>query len=184
MSAPPPSAPCEGIERYGPGERCTTARPADFLLTHGDDWMDRAIQIGQGLRYRGADARFARWNHVALVADVATLVEAIGTGVVLSPLAKYDAVEYHLVRIEASAADRAEAVTFARACLQQGYGYLTVASIAFSLATGATLAFGFDGQQICSGLVARALERTTAIFKREPSHLIPADLAKLYGVEA
>jgi hypothetical protein len=54
-------------------------------------------------------------------------------------------------------------------------------SIALSLLTGAKLSFGFNGQLICSGLVARALERTTAIFEDEPSHIMPAQLAKLYG---
>lgn len=111
------------------------------------------------------------------------LIEAVGAGVVPSHLAKYDGVEYHLVRISASPEDRAQAVAFARASLQQGYGYATVVSIAISLATGAKFSFGFNGQQICSGLVARALERTSAIFQQEPSHITPAELAKLYGAE-
>jgi hypothetical protein len=37
-----------------------------------------------------------------------------------------------------------------------------------------------DGTEICSGLVARGEERTRAIFSREPSHVMPADLAKYY----
>jgi hypothetical protein len=36
---------------------------------------------------------------------------------------------------------------------------------------------------ICSGLTARCQERTNAIFNRTPSHIMPADLAKYYGVE-
>ena len=46
----------------------------------------------------------------------------------------------------------------------------------------AGLAAGFAGQLICSGLVARALERTSVIFEEEPSHVTPAGLAKLFGV--
>jgi hypothetical protein len=37
---------------------------------------------------------------------------------------------------------------------------------------------------MCSALVARALERTSAIFPDEPAHRLPADLARYYGVEA
>ena len=40
-----------------------------------------------------------------------------------------------------------------------------------------------DGQLICSGLVARSLERTTAIFKHDPARIMPAELAEIYDVE-
>lgn len=56
-------------------------------------------------------------------------------------------------------------------------------SIAYSLLTGGKFTFGLEGQAICSGLVARAMERTGAIFNRTPSHIMPADLAKYYKVE-
>ncbi len=60
---------------------------------------------------------------------------------------------------------------------------MTIVSIALSLMMGGKFTFGFDGQAICSGLVARALERTSAIFNRDPAHIMPADLAKYFGVE-
>jgi hypothetical protein len=65
----------------------------------------------------------------------------------------------------------------------QKYGYMTIVSIALSPITGGKLNIGYDGQMICSGLMARALERTTAIFNRTPSHIMPADLAKFFSVE-
>ena len=37
-----------------------------------------------------------------------------------------------------------------------------------------------DGQFVCSGLVARALERTGSIFDRDSAHIAPADLAKYF----
>jgi hypothetical protein len=52
------------------------------------------------------------------------------------------------------------------------YGWLTIVSIAFSLATGSTLSFGIDGEQICSG-----------IFDQDPSHLLPAGLAEHWKVQ-
>ena len=88
-----------------------------------------------------------------------------------------------MVRTDAEPPDREEAVGFAISCKHQEYGYLTIASIGLSLLTGTKFQFGFDGEYICSGLVARAMERTKAIFKRESSHIMPADLAKYYKAE-
>jgi hypothetical protein len=56
-------------------------------------------------------------------------------------------------------------------------------SIAYTLLTGGKFTFAIDGEAICSGLVARAMERTGAIFNRTPTHVMPADLAKYYDVE-
>ena len=78
--------------------------------------------------------------------------------------------------------NRTHEVEFAQACLHNHYGWLTIVSIALSLLTGSKLGFGVDGQEICSALVARCLERTGEIFPTDPWHIMPADLAKYYGV--
>ena len=62
------------------------------------------------------------------------------------------------------------------------YGWLTIASIALTVLTGSKFTFFVDGEFICSGFVARAMERTGAIFTRDPVHITPADLAKYYNV--
>ena len=62
------------------------------------------------------------------------------------------------------------------------YGWFTIASLAFTMLTGAKFTFFIDGEFICSGFVARAMERTGAIFSRDPVHITPADLAKYYSV--
>jgi uncharacterized protein YycO len=180
-----PFAPVErvAVERYGPGERIPNPQPGDFILTHGSSWTSWLIRYGQALRIHGQDRKYTYWNHAALFVDAnGDIVEALGSGVRQRNISAYDPKEYHAVRIRASAEDREEVVRFAKTCLNEPYGWLTIASIAVSLLTGAKLSFGFDGQQICSGLVARALERTWAIFNREPSHIMPADLAKYYQV--
>jgi len=171
-------------QRHGPGEAAPDPRPGDFILTHGDEWTSRLIQWGQALRFQGEDRKYTRWNHTALIVGTdGEIVEALGTGIAERNLSEYAGTEYHLVRIDASPADRAEEAAFARFCLGAQYGYLTVVSIALTLLTGAKLDFGLDGQLICSGLVARALERTAALFTRDPSHMMPADLAKIFAVE-
>lgn len=118
-----------------------------------------------------------------IVDNQGSIIEALGRGISQSHISDYKPTEYYVVHIDATEADRQEAVTFARACLGQRYGWLTLVSIALSLLTGTKLSFGFDGQQICSGLVARSLERTTAIFLPEASHIMPAYLAQYYKVE-
>jgi len=192
-------APCAGVEqvpaggcargyRHGPeGIVASTAeapRPGDFILTHNDAWTSRLIRFGQRLRFRGAKAKYAYWNHTALVVDgEGTIVEALGSGVAQRSIHDYEPTQYTVVRIAASDEDRAEAADFARCSIGAEYGFVTVVSIAISLVTGGTLAFAIDGQLICSGLVARALERTTAIFKHDPARIMPAELAELYDVE-
>jgi len=84
-------------------------------------------------------------------------------------------------------------VAFGEASVGDPYGWPTIVSIGLTLVTGAKFNFNVDGQQICSGLVARAEERTGVIFAdsqsngpkdlREPSHIMPADLAMYYQVE-
>src|SRR3954471_13382005 len=186
------------VEQVAPGE-CATGfehtsdgvkvdarapRAGDFILTHGAEWTSGLIRFGQSLRYRGAAARYTFWNHTALIVDgEGAIVEALGTGVALRSIHDYEPTQYTVVRIDASDADRMQAATFARSCVGAQYGWVTIVSIAFSLVTGGGFAFAIDGQLICSGLVARSLERTTAIFKHDPARIMPAELAEIYEVE-
>jgi len=80
--------------------------------------------------------------------------------------------------------DRGQIVAFAQWCLGEEYGIATIFSIALNMLTGSRFTFGVDGQSICSGLVARALERTNAIFQTTPSHVSPAELAKFFDIPA
>ncbi len=179
-----------GVDRFGPGEEATEYLAGDFILTHGDAWTSKLIRFGQRLRIHGDDRKYTHWNHAALiVSDSGDLIEALGTGVTTTHISKYRPRELHLVRIDASAADRQQAVDFARWAAglagvpRQRYGFLTIASIAYTLLTGGKFTFAVEGEAICSGLVARAMERTGALFNRTPTHVMPADLAKYYDVE-
>ncbi len=73
-------------------------------------------------------------------------------------------------------------VHFAEWALRKGSSYsrLSTVSIALSMLTGSRLTFFIDGQFVCSGLVARARERTGSIFDRDSAHIAPADLAKYF----
>ena len=173
--------------RAAPGLEAPAAafQPGDFVLVKSKTIQSKLIRFGQWIRFRGDDRRYIGWSHAALIVDAeGSLVEAVGTGVRRSHLSHYQDTEYAVVGIDAlvERPDRAEVVAFAEWCVGERYGYLTIVSIAIAMLTGSKLIFGIDGQNVCSGLVARSLERTRAIFQRASSHIAPADLAKMFDV--
>jgi uncharacterized protein YycO len=179
---PGPSLPPELVER---GRSAEGYEPGDFVLVATKRAGGFVIRLGQKLRIRGEDRKYVKWTHAALIADAdGTLIEAVGTGVREYPLKKYEKLEYLIVRIVASPENRAEIVEFARWALRRKarYNNLATVSIGLSMLTGSKLAFYIDGRFVCSGLVARALERSGRIFDRDPAHIAPADLAKYYAV--
>jgi hypothetical protein len=174
------------FQRFAPGEAIRQPSPGDFLLTHSNSWTGWFIRFGQRIRYFGKDAKYAHWSHAALfINSDGDIIEAIGSGVQRRNISVYAGTEYHVLSLaDVSDSDRQQAVRFAFHCLNESYGFLTILSIALSLLTGAKLGFGVDGQLICSGLVARALERTGEIFEHDPWHIMPADLAQHFNLVA
>jgi uncharacterized protein YycO len=171
--------------RYGPGETATDFEPGDFILTHHHHPVSRMIRLAQ--KVRGRERKYSYWSHAAVIVDRdGSLVEAESRGVVRSPLSKYDPAEYHVVHLgdTADERDRRQVVAFAESLVGQPFGFLDMFSVALSLFTGAKVNVSYESHLMCSALVGRALERTDAIFHDEPSHLLPADLARHYGVEA
>src|SRR6267142_2012026 len=151
------------FEHIPPGQTDPDPLPGDFILTHGGEFWSRVIHFGQGLRFTGKDQPYTYWNHAALIVSAdGAIIEALGPGVQRNTLASYQGTQYTIVHIDASDEDRKEMVAFAEHWVGKAYDWATIVSITLSLLTGAKLSFGFPGQLICSGLVARALERTTA----------------------
>ncbi len=173
-----------GIDYLPPGDSAETWIPGDFILTHGDSFMSALIRFGEQLRIHGDDRRYAWFNHAALITDTdGGIVEALGRGVVRANASKYLRKDYVVVHSGADTHDVKEVLRFADWVIahRAHYGRLTIASLVITLLTGAKLTFFIDGEFICSGLVARAMERTGAIFSRDPVHITPADLAKYYS---
>jgi uncharacterized protein YycO len=173
------------IIRYGPGSSVPTggmsttaksvgqriARPGDFILTHSTGVFGKLIRIGETLRYSGKEKAFAHWSHAAIFIDEnGDIIEALGGGVQERNIAVYTDSEYVVVHLPSNTTDldREEAVAFAKFCLDDGYGWLTIVAISICLLTGAKLTIGIDGQQICSALVARCIERIGMIFGLVP----------------
>jgi uncharacterized protein YycO len=153
-------------------------------LTHGSAWTSQLIRFGEAVRYQGNRKKFAHWSHSALfISKDGEIIEALGGGVQQRNVSVYKDTEYYVVRLnEVAASARDHEVAFARHCLNQHYGVLTIISLAITLFTASKFAFGVDGQKICSGLVAQALERTGEIFQYDSWHMMPADLAEHFNV--
>lgn len=173
---------CE-LEVCKAGEQSSTIKPGDFFLVHGDNFYSKLIEFGQAIRFRGNDKHFTYWTHAGLfLTELGDIIEAEGMGVMENHINYYKDYKYVVVHINASDSDREEMIQFAKSCVGDQYGWGTIASIGISLLTGLKFSFGFDGQEICSGLVCRALERTSFIPKTDASHTTPADLAKAFFV--
>ncbi|MCU1454697.1 MAG: hypothetical protein JWN46_2843 [Acidimicrobiales bacterium] len=173
----------EAATPYPPGSEPPAWTPGDFILTRGDAPISRLIRLGERLRIHGEDRRYAWCNHAALVlTEGGDIAEALGRGVVRRNMTAYRPKDYVVVHPGASPADVAEVLAFAEWVLaaRSRYGYFTIASIALTVLTGSKFTFFVDGTFICSGFVARSMERTGALFNLDPVHISPADLAKYY----
>jgi uncharacterized protein YycO len=173
------------VERYGPGEAATEYEPGDFILSHRNRPIAGLISLGQKRRFRRGDAIYAHWSHCALIVEKdGTLVEAEALGVVKTPISKYTAREFHLVRLgdEFDADGRRRAVEYANQQVGAGFGYLALVGVSIYLLTGWPLRLMRRNHQICSELVVRALQAGGLLKDADPSLTLPADLAKRFNV--
>ena len=173
------------VERYGPGEEAGNYEPGDFILTHRNRPIAALITFGQTWRFRGPDAPFAHWSHAAIIVDPeGTLVEAESLGVEKAPISKYRATEYHLVRLgpEFGAEGRKHAVDYASSQVGVAFGYLALAGASIYLLTGLPVRLARRNHQVCSELVVRALQAGGLLTDADPALMLPADLAKRFGV--
>jgi hypothetical protein len=117
-----------------PGEQVNDPFPGDFVFTHGTSWTSRMIRFGEKIRYWGPGEKFTRWNHVAIFINKdGDLIEALGEGVQRRNISVYKQIEYHVVHLEnVLDINRDYEVEFARACLNDHYGWLTIVSIQFN----------------------------------------------------
>ena len=173
------------VERYGPGEEASEYEPGDFILTHRNRPIATLISFGQARRFRGPDAPYSHWSHTALVVSGnGVLVEAEATGVVRTPISKYKATEYHLVRLgsEFCHDGRKRAVDYANHQVGVAFGYLALVGASIYLLTGLPVKLMRRNHQICSEVVVRALQAGGLLEDADPALTLPADLAKRFVV--
>ena len=159
----------------------------DFLLTgiKAQGIVSWAIKAGSLLR--GFEAPYRRFSHAALVIDDrGTLAEALGKGVTRSPLSKYEAANYVLVRTGVQEPDRSQILDYAEAVLdaRTRYGFWTIFGLGLYCLAGAQICIQRAGTAICSGFVSDALTRAGYVWPRPPFAMMPADLARYFDVRA
>jgi hypothetical protein len=161
-------------------------RPGDFILTHQKDrrwWMPgfALIRLGQALRL---PREYAFWNHAALVVDDSgKTIEAFNDGVHYGHVSAYAETEYTAVYLQATDADRAQAVAYAEEYVGSRYGWSVIANITAKLVIGNWWPFIGTNALICSALVA---ESTRAMGYTYKGYLIrrimPGELALVHNV--
>jgi hypothetical protein len=186
------------ISFYGSGAQ-PDWEAGDFLLTKNPGkWTTRngfvsaMIRLGERLIMRRLPksdlpksdlTEFCQWNHAVAVSTNSTnlhLVEAVGQGVVRSPIDRYVPAEFVYIHTDLSEPERADFVGFVESQVGVKYGYATIVSIGLSALTGTHASFLIRGQTICSGLVAAALG--TYQWRPDPAFVMPSDLAAYHGL--
>lgn len=171
----------KGVEKVPAGDTVEKPKPGDFFLIHRNKIFSHLIQFGQGLRYTKEEAY---WNHCGVFIDAdGHIAEAlVRHGVTKGHIDKYKDEEYIVVHVEASDADRAQMLKFIDWAEGKKYGLTIDITLAIWCLVGGKFDVSLDGTLICSGFVARTLERAGYIFDRDPSHEMPADLARHFKV--
>ena len=166
---------------YGKGKTVLFPQPGDFFLLHGNKFASRLIQFGQRRRF---SRREAYWNHAGLfVSDKGDIVESlVHTGVTSDNIEKYKDLEYVVVHLHLQQNDKDQILRFADWAVGRKYGFLTDISLGLWCLFGGKFDFSIDGEMICSGFVAKALERAGYIFDRDSTRESPADLANHFYV--
>lgn len=170
---------------YPPGQAPDVYNVGDFILCHRKGFASFCIRLGQKLRYRGEDKKYAFWSHAALITSGdGEIVEALTRGVVRNHIDVYKDTEYTIVHTHAVHLDQLQILRFADKIVGERYGWSTILCCGLKLIFGKywKFTFGFQGHAVCSGLIARAQERQGAYFELDPSDINPAQLAKYYDV--
>ena len=155
----------------------------DFVLIHGYSPIGILVRWIQRRQFHGADRPFTYWDHAALLVSSTDIIEALWSGVARRHLSSYSPTQYVVVPIDATSAERRRIVAFAEHALGARYGLATTLQVALSAVTGHEIQLRAGDEQTCSSLVVRALQQGGMLTGAEPSHTVPADLARWWHVE-
>jgi hypothetical protein len=167
-----------------PGEIVTgPLRRGDLLLIRGPGWLGWAIRVGAWIRFRNDDRRYGYWSHAALVVtDAGHLLEVHARGVGLFGIEKYRDVDFCYVRLDLPEEARRAAAGYAYAHLGERYDLVGCLLLGLTAVLCDLYRVPDTGKPGCVSLIARALQRAGMTFDRAPPDLMPADLAKRFGV--
>lgn len=158
------------------------ALPGDLVLAHSKGAFAVLIRFGQWLR--PSWRKWKKWNHAAIVVDVAgsePLCVQMGRRGQLVTLAEVSPGGYTEVRKMPAGLDRTKVVNYAREQIGVKYSVAAIFSIALTLLTPKMFHFDFrrsGDSLICSALVARSWEHGGWSCPTDPFQITPAELAK------
>ena len=173
------------VSHHPPGDTATDIQVGDILLTgvRSQGIYSVAIKFGSWLRrYEPPHRRFS--HAVLVISEDGAIAEALSRGVVRGHLSRYEPANYVLVRVGVEPHDQAQILDFADSVLEARtrYGFMTIVGLALFCVTGAQLCIQQAGTAICSGFVSDALTRAGHVWPRPPFAMMPADLARYFGV--
>lgn len=173
----------EGYVRCPPGETLTGLRRGDLVFVRGNTRLSQLIHFFAWLRFRHDDLRWCYWSHVAVVIDdQGYLVDVDVDGVGLCHIDRYRELDFCYVRLRLTPKARREIATYAHRCAGQRYGIAAFVLLGLSVLSGGWLPVPDSGKPGCVSLIVRALRRAGLTFDRSPAEMMPADLAKRFGV--
>jgi uncharacterized protein YycO len=157
-----------GLERASNADGSTPSKVSQLIMA--------------GERSRFGDTSFALWSHSFLIVSTdGRIVEANEGGIEERDIREYAGRDVVIVDTQASRAQRALAVQFARRQVGEAYGILDFVSLALQAILGWNLSISVNQQMICSELVARATEKYIDAYPLPAQSMMPADLAHYWG---
>lgn len=157
----------------------TTPQAGDVGLSTGTGFIDWCIRFGESRRY-GRGSREASVNHAFMVVDGSGgIIEAQGRGMVPATMTEYRTTAHLLIRPPYQDDGCVRAVAAMRDMCGSSYGYLEIACLGLAFLTQTKLRFGVAGEHICSGAVARALDRGGLDMGDDEEWDSPADVLRV-----
>lgn len=153
------------------------------MLVRGSSLGSVLVYLAQWACFRCVELRaHGYWSHVALVVHVdGRIVEAGTGGVACRRLERYRDSEYHYIHLGTPLRARRDAVRFAVSSVGARYAYLRFFRRSVAAIVGDELVPSGSGHA-CASLVASALAHAGEAFGRSPADMLPADLARHYGL--
>lgn len=183
----PPRVVVEGqVESYvrcPPGEIATGLRRGDVLLLRTSSLLGWAIRLFARMRFGKEERRFCFWSHTAMVvSDFDHVIHVDSYGAVICHIEEYRRIDFCCVRLRLNLAARDDVSSYARRCVGQPYDLSGFFRLALSVLLGDRLRVPDNGRPGCTSLIVRALERAGLTFDRPAQEMMPADLARRFGV--
>lgn len=179
----PPSVPAHTVRYFGPGETCLDAQAADLILVATDNPFARVIRFGERLRCHGDDRVFAKVTHAMVSLGDGSVVQMIGGGGTVTPLADYKHLSYAVVNTTFTSLGQLQAACeVARWYTGIEYGWPSVVSDAIYMLTGIPIALTIGQSVVCSAMATATQRPLGLIPAKVDIAVLPSDLAQWYEV--